>query len=263
MTTATATRRRRTKLYERVASKPGRVDKKAGIIFDVKVLGFESRNGRTYSREAIRQARFLYEDIPVNIDHPDRREPLADRALLSRFGTLRNVRLTDTGLVAELHYLKAHPLAEMVVEAAERMPSSLGLSHNAEGEMVRRNGKMIVDEIVSVRSVDLVTDPASTVGLFEGIEEARRLAVQEVLAVMDDATLDDEHKMAEIQRIIKEMKAREADDVDDDVEVGEPVSESYRRRVRESRRRDDPPTKDGRDMARLINNCIGWRRPMR
>jgi hypothetical protein len=55
----------------------------------------------------------------------------------------------------------------MVVEAAERMPEALGLSHNAEGKVSSKNGEVLVEEITRVRSVDLVSDPASTESLFE------------------------------------------------------------------------------------------------
>jgi hypothetical protein len=47
-----------------------RVDREAGVIRGVKVLGLESRNGRTYLPEALAQAAQLYEDAKVNVNHP-------------------------------------------------------------------------------------------------------------------------------------------------------------------------------------------------
>ena len=48
-----------------------RVDRQAGVIRGVKVLGLESRNGRTYLPEALAQAAQLYEDAKVNVNHPE------------------------------------------------------------------------------------------------------------------------------------------------------------------------------------------------
>ena len=61
MTTATLTRPKRTRLSERVTSQPGRVDREAGVIFGVKIIGRHSRNGRTYSDRALSEAVNLYE----------------------------------------------------------------------------------------------------------------------------------------------------------------------------------------------------------
>lgn len=150
-------------LFEGV--KPSQVDRAAGVIRGVKVLGHVSANGREYSKGAVTQARGLYEGIRVNVNHPSK--PGEARSLNDRFGRLVNVRETGDGLYADLEYLKAHPLAEMTAEAAERMPDQLGLSHNAEGRVVNRGGKKLVEEITRVRSVDLVSDPATVRGLFE------------------------------------------------------------------------------------------------
>lgn len=144
-----------------------RVDRDAGVIHGVKVLGLESANGRRYTPEAVRQAARLYEGVPVNIDHPSDGQGAAARECDARFGQLRNVQVRADGLYADLHYLKAHPLAERICEAAERMPDAFGLSHNAEGRGEQEDGVLVIREIADVHSVDLVSDPATTQGLFE------------------------------------------------------------------------------------------------
>jgi hypothetical protein len=154
-------------LVEITRSSALRVDRDAGVIHGVKVLGLVSANGRRYSRGAIEKARPLYEGTPVNIDHPHAAQPDERRRLADRLGRLENIRATDAGLFADLHYLKSHPLAEMTAEAAERMPETLGLSHNAVGRIVQRQQETIVEEIMQVRSVDVVSDPATTKSLFE------------------------------------------------------------------------------------------------
>jgi hypothetical protein len=141
------------------------------VLHRVKVLGRHSRNRRRYSPAALRDALRLYEGAKVNINHPDRAGN-GERRVTDRFGVLRQVRLEADGIYADLHYLTRHPLAEMIAEAAERMPEALGLSHNAEGRTTREDGVEIVEEITRVVSVDLVSDPATTLGLFESTAAA-------------------------------------------------------------------------------------------
>lgn len=166
-------RRRRSVLREEVSSLPRdtkarRIDRDAGILYGVKILGVTSSNdgGRRYLPEAIRKAAKLYENASVRIDHPD--EPESQRSSHDVLGWLRSVRVGKDGcLYGDLHYLKTHPFAPRLVEAAERNPRAFGLSHNASGETERKNGTLLVYEITEVHSVDLVADPATTTGLFE------------------------------------------------------------------------------------------------
>jgi hypothetical protein len=190
MTTATTTIR----LWEIAAGQPERVDTEAGVIYGVKVLGLESQNtGRTlgldaaefgqavdrpyaYALEALQQAAPDYEGVPVFVDHPEflfspdgSRSPApGDRKTADRFGRLVRVRVTESGLYADLEYLRAHPLAPLVVEVAQRMPDVLAISHNAAGEPALRGDRIVIERISDVRSVDIVGErPGTTKGLFE------------------------------------------------------------------------------------------------
>lgn len=147
-----------------------RVDREAGIIHGVRILGPSSLNGRKYTPEAIQKAMGLYENRPVNVDHPGPKDN-NQRRVSDRFGWIKNIKYQNNGLDGELHYLKSHPQAEAVIEAAERNPALFGLSHNADGRMVRRGSEYLVEEIVGVRSVDLVADPATTKSLFESLDQ--------------------------------------------------------------------------------------------
>lgn len=166
MTTATKCEIRESILSESKHS----VDRNAGIIPRVKILGRESRNGRTYSDKAMQSAATLYEGAKVNIDHTPRSEPDRERAFAEGFGELRGVKVDGDGVYGDLHYIKSHPMAATVAESAERFPKQFGLSHHAEGEMVKRDGKWVVESIDSVRSVDIVGRPATNAGLFESVD---------------------------------------------------------------------------------------------
>ena len=156
------------RLYEQTSQGNLRVDRTAGVLRGVKVIGRHSKNGREYSDKAMRQLAGMYEGVAVNIDHPAGHQPHRERGLAEKFGELRNVTRRANGIFADLHYSKSHSLAEHVADLAERMPNQLGLSHNAEGSVVQVDGKNVVESIARVLSVDVVGRPATNAGLFEG-----------------------------------------------------------------------------------------------
>ena len=144
-----------------------RVDAQAGVIRGVKVLGLESRNGRTYLPEALAEAARLYEDAKVNVNHP-KGNPTGPRDYQDRIGTVRGVAMQPgAGLFADFHFNPKHALAEQLIWDAEHAPENVGFSHNVEARLGRRGERVVVEAITRVQSVDLVADPATTRGLFE------------------------------------------------------------------------------------------------
>ena len=130
-----------------------------------KILGFKSRNNRTYTREALIKAAHKYEGVKVNLDHNTGTDP---RKFSERFGRMVNVRMQGDGLYGDLQYNPAHPLAEAFRWWIKNDPTAIGLSHNATAEVQNTaTGGELVTEIKDVDSVDLVADPATTQGLFE------------------------------------------------------------------------------------------------
>lgn len=157
------------RLVEFTTSKGQRlaVDREKGVITGVKILGLESRNGRTYLKQAVAEAVSLYEGAKVNIDHSATgAEP---RSYKDRMGVIRNPRLGpgNEGLFADFHFNPKHPQAEQLIWDAEHAPESVGFSHVADCRTARKGGRVAVEAINSVLSVDLVSDPATTRGLFE------------------------------------------------------------------------------------------------
>lgn len=161
---AVAIRRNNQRLMEVSYASELVVDRDAGVIRGVKILGRESANGRTYSDQAMREAALLYDGRGVNLDH-DRTGK--ERKVAEGFGRIGNATVRPDGVYGDLEFLKSHPAAEQVCEAAERMPEQLGMSHDAEGTVVRQNGRMVVESITSVNFVDMVRKPATNAGLFE------------------------------------------------------------------------------------------------
>lgn len=147
------------------------IDRAGGLIRGVKILGTESRNGRTYLPEAICNAALLYEEAKVNVNH-DQKQPSRPRDYRDRFGVIRNVSIRDgDGLFADFYFNPKHELAEQFLWDAEHAPENVGFSHNVIAQTSRENDQILVEKILKVQSVDLVADPATTSGLFEALEE--------------------------------------------------------------------------------------------
>lgn len=186
------------------------IDRVAGVIRGVKILGARSRNGRDYSQQALREAAAIYEGLGVNANHPSRAAPNATRLVEEGVGWLENVTVKPDGVYGDLFVIKSHPLAETLFEVAERKPGRFGLSHNAAGDVVERNGRRIVESIKSVRSVDLVQNPATVNSLFESEVPVARRRLKDLLHALPDGS-----RKAHLARLL------EADDMafDSDTEV--------------------------------------------
>lgn len=148
------------------------IDREAGEIRGVKLVGLESLNGRSYSPAALRKAIGLYEGAKVNVNHPDK-GPASPRDYRDRLGSIHGVEYREgasPGLYGTLRYNPKHAIAEQLLWDAQNNPGVVGFSHNAEGRSSRAGGKVVVEEITKVRSVDLVADPATTISLRESVE---------------------------------------------------------------------------------------------
>jgi hypothetical protein len=121
-----------------------RVNREAGVISGVKILGLRSRNPREYDRAAVEQARGLYEGIMVNVDHVEGKQ---QRSYGDRIGKLSGVQMREDGLYGDLLINQKHALAEQLFWDAENSPGSVGLSHDATGKTKRRGGKTVVESI--------------------------------------------------------------------------------------------------------------------
>jgi hypothetical protein len=146
------------------------VDRQAGVLAGVKLIGLTSRNGRRYREAALAKAAALYENAKVNVNHP-KEGPLAPRDYQDRLGVIRNVSFrANEGLFGDLHFNPKHALAEQLAWDAQHNPRNVGFSHNVQAKLSRDAEGVVVEEISRVQSVDLVADPAATEGLFEQVQ---------------------------------------------------------------------------------------------
>ena len=176
------------------------VDVNAGLIKNVKLVGFNSKNNRVYSRKCLEDALKLYEGAPVNANHVDSDKEVS---IYDRLGKIQNVKMTDDGVFGDFHFLKTHPMAERVLEAADKMPELFGFSHRAQGTVKsNKSGPEEVSKISNVLSVDLVSDPATTRSLSEAISNK------------GDNKMDDKEKEVEkdtMQEEYDDMKKKMSD----------------------------------------------------
>jgi hypothetical protein len=157
-------------LIQEYASSAGlslKVDRERGVIPGVKILGLESKNGRTYTPKCAAEAMPLYENAAVFVDHQMKGE---QRSYHDRIGHLTNVTAKADGLYADLHVNPKNSIAEQLFWDAENAPSHVGLSHDCEAVLNRKDGKTLVESISRVNSVDLVAKAATVSGLFESQE---------------------------------------------------------------------------------------------
>lgn len=156
------------------ALKEARVDRGQRLIKDVTLCGKVSKNGRTYSEQALNDAVRLYQNAPFYIDHPtdaQLRERKGVRSVYDLAGEIVNPRRAGDFVRGDLHVLDREPTIGMAFALAEQMPHMAGMSHRARGRL--RPGAAgqgdVVEALEEVFAVELVTDPATTAGLFESI----------------------------------------------------------------------------------------------
>lgn len=138
--------------------------RRKNIIENVHICGLVSKNGYTYSPEALKEAIPLYEAADVYVNHNSNKP----RPIEEKIGMSRNITFKEgTGLWGDLVLNEAHPAYPQIVWFADNMPSKVGCSHDVDGK-INRSSKL-VESIKTVHSVDLVSNPATTAGLTEGV----------------------------------------------------------------------------------------------
>ena len=182
---ATKTRNRVKKFYDlqeiAFSGRAARVDRDKNVIRGVKLLGLESVNNATYKDSALASDYSLYEGADCFFDHPG--NPTSPRGYGEKFGKIRGVsHKKGVGLFGDIHFNPKHNLAEQVLWDVENSPESVGMSPNHRVEATENSsGRKIVERIARVRSVDIVSNPATTQSLFEHEDEMRKPTLRSLL----------------------------------------------------------------------------------
>jgi len=199
-------------------------DGRMPIIRNVVLLGSESKNKRRYTPACLRAAVPLFEGVQAYVNHPtveEERRGLRDVRWLA--GKFVNVRYEDVKIRGDFHGLPDDPAAKKFVAIAETMPELAGMSQSAQGRIRWENGVQIVEAITKVFSVDLVANPATTNGFFEGhdmgrVESAKLDEIARKLKAPSffsdtDKLVGDEHRsapttvdMVKVKRIARRLR---------------------------------------------------------
>jgi len=125
------------------------------------------KGGRRYSDNALRQIAERAEGLPAYLNHVAAEHAFKPRDVRDLIGSHRNIRYypNEGKIVSDLHI--AEHQAPLVFGLATTLGGHIGNSLVSRGLVQMEGDTEVVKEIADVRSVDLVSDPATTKGLFE------------------------------------------------------------------------------------------------
>jgi hypothetical protein len=152
----------------------GKVNRDTGMIENTAIITSHSSNGgkgrRVYSDRALQQIAKMSEGLPAYANHvaPDLAfKPRDVREMIGKHTNVRFVKGADGvgRVMSDLHIAEHHQ--PWVFSLADRMGDVIGNSLVSRGTVKMEGDTEVVDDILQVRSADLVSDPASTRGLYE------------------------------------------------------------------------------------------------
>jgi hypothetical protein len=161
-----------------------------GFVRGVRLLGLRSVNRRNYDTPGVRKTAVEHlTNARIYIDHPA--QPADPRSYRDAFGVVESCRyVAGRGYYGDIRYNPEHPLAKQFTWDVKNNPTGLGMSVNARvkyGPKKSASGDDDVESIDLIRSLDVVTRPATSAGIFEHeTEEAEESA-------MDLKTLKEKH----------------------------------------------------------------------
>ena len=166
------------------------------IIHNVKLLGSISRNKRRYSDQAMKDAVRLYENAPAFFDHPTKselRERDGVRKVRDLAGKILNPRRAPGEVRGDIQMIDVPENGSVnpktwLTALVEQMPDMAGFSHRAQGVLKKGEDGDVVESLSDVFALELVTEPATSNGLFESLEKT--LDPQEKDMDMKDLTLE-------------------------------------------------------------------------
>ncbi|KKK99313.1 hypothetical protein LCGC14_2634000, partial [marine sediment metagenome] len=134
------------------------------IIRNVSSLGRKSSNGRTYPESVQRAALALFEGARAFLNHPLETLKSEPRDMRDLVGQHRNPRLVGETIFTDLYLVRNEVVENIILPIARSNPNLIGNSIAARGKIGPTG---TVESITAIRSVDLVTEPATTKSLFE------------------------------------------------------------------------------------------------
>ena len=149
--------------------KEAKFDDENLIIRNASLLGAESLNGYAYTERALEDAARMLEGAPQFLDHGSMLN--TGRGVMDSFSRVRSVRYDRRAhkLFGDMELVDTPLIRNEVFPRMKQFADRFGNSIVAEGEFERMEDGNFVTSLTAVHSCDLVSDPATTKGLFEQI----------------------------------------------------------------------------------------------
>lgn len=185
----------------------GRVDREAGIIRGVSLISEGPALGHgvqidSRTLEQVKEAASQYEGgLKVKLDHSGGAGDI--------IGFVENLRIEGSKLLGDLNLLEKSPHRDYVLEIAEKIPDTFGLSIAFSGPTELASDKRTVLQRCSeIYSVDLVSEPAANRdGLFSRILSKFNDATGVSIEIEPNPEMNDNMKQAVEQMIQSAMMA--------------------------------------------------------
>ena len=141
------------------------------------LVGPKSVNNRVYAPDVLRKAveDGLYDGVPIFLDHEEKIQTLVGRVTKAYWDEDKNCIRGDI----EIYDSPYSSIIDIIINV---FGGEFGFSHVVEAEVDedKESGKEYVKHISKVKSVDLVTDPATTKGINE-VQERVMNAIRNVI----------------------------------------------------------------------------------
>ena len=135
------------------------VDQSRRIVHNIALTGRDSKNGYSYSEQALRQAVSLYENKPVFLDHATNISRPHERSTRDLAGSIVNPRYAEGRIRSDIQLLDTEAGRTFLALAESKSPA-VGMSHVVLAE--RSDDRSVVEVIHDVVSIDAVVFPATT-----------------------------------------------------------------------------------------------------
>jgi hypothetical protein len=156
----------------------GQIDLQAGIISNVSVItvGEAKGHGMLIDAQTLMEVKSAAETygggLKVKTDHYSGFNEIV--------GVLKDFRIDGDQLRADLHLLKNHEATPRILEMAELMPDTFGLSISFSGQHDESDGGTVFARCSEIYSADLVDAPAANpTGLFSAKVDSMKKAMDE------------------------------------------------------------------------------------
>lgn len=200
--------------YEQTALTRERIDREAGILFGVRILGIESKHGYRYAIDAQKAAVGRFEGMALGVDHDyDGRAMRVGEA----WGTISNPRVDEKGTVGDVRYLKSHDRTEQILEDAERGIGLFSISPVCASCVEDRATRTVTS--FAPKRCDLVVRGATTRTLFEqfsggaqdtAVLRAENESLKQRVAALEAANLRHEQSSAAAASLTQKIASVES-----------------------------------------------------